>query len=307
MVDQDRASGAVEATNHLAILVHGINTRALWMSEVKPALESAGFFVASTSFGKFSVLRFLMPFDWMREEPIRRVAIDIQDARRCYRHERGVDPELMSVISHSFGTYVMSRILTDYSELNWHRVIFCGSVVREDFRFDHVLERFDPPLLNEVGTRDFWPAVAESAGWGYGSVGSTGFNRPAVETRWHSRYGHSDFLTDRFCKTFWIPFLRGEKPKRGDKATAMPFWIRAITWTPLRLIPFTLLFALFVISASRGLQLPNWSYTDLFHMSPRDCTKLETAKERIECEQSHLFQDIDIKMTQVGTSELIAR
>jgi hypothetical protein len=246
--------GHNNAAGHLILLVHGINTRALWMGEIKPALEAHGFVVAPTSFGKFSVLHFLMPFEWMREGAIRRVAADIQTARRVYKREQGTDPELMSVISHSFGTYVVSRILTDYSEFTWHRVIFCGSVVREDFRFDHVLERFDPPLLNEVGTKDFLPALAESAGWGYGSVGSTGFNRPPVETRWHSHYGHSDFLTDRFCETFWVPFLRGEKPKRGDKAAVMPFWIRAITWIPLRWLPLALLLAVLVIFVPRALE-----------------------------------------------------
>jgi hypothetical protein len=45
-------------------------------------------------------------------------------------------------------------------------IIFCGSVVRDDFEFDKVLDRFEVPLLNEVGTRDFLPALGESAGWG---------------------------------------------------------------------------------------------------------------------------------------------
>lgn len=114
-------------------------------------------------------------------------------ARRVFR------PERMSVISHSFGTYVVGKILEDHPEFNWHRVIFCGSVVRDDFPFHQVLDRFDGPLLNEVGTKDFWPALAESAGWGYGSVGSHGFNCPPVDTRWHDGFGHSDFLTEAYC------------------------------------------------------------------------------------------------------------
>jgi pimeloyl-ACP methyl ester carboxylesterase len=250
-------------SGHLVILVHGINTRALWMGEVKPALETSGFVVAPTSFGKFGILRFLMPFEWMRAEAIRRVAADIQTARRVYRRERGADPELMSVISHSFGTYVVSRILTDYSELKWNRVIFCGSVVREDFRFDYVLDRFDPPLLNEVGTKDFWPAVAESAGWGYGSVGSTGFNRPPVETRWHRAYAHSDFLTEEFCQTFWVPFLRGEKPIRGNKAAAMPLAIRMVTWVPLRLLPLIILISVSLIIVPKAFDGISQRHRDL--------------------------------------------
>jgi hypothetical protein len=142
----------------------------------------------------------------------------------------------MSVISHSFGTYVVGKILTDVPDLQWDRVIFCGSVVREDFPLQRVTRSFRHPLLNDVGTRDFWPALAESAGWGYGSVGSTGFNRPPVDTRWHTGFRHSDFLTAQFCTKFWVDFLKGDKPKPGDKSSAMPLWVRLLAAFPLRWI-----------------------------------------------------------------------
>jgi hypothetical protein len=229
--------GTAEASpelDHLVILVHGINTRALWMSEVKPVLEREGFWVAQTSYGEFGVPRFLSPFTSMRERAINRVLTDIRTARQAFKMDRGKEPEKMSVISHSFGTHVVSKILTDAPDLEWFRVIFCGSVVREDFPLHLVMKRFRPPLLNEIGTKDYWPAVAESAGWGYGSVGSTGFNRPPVESRWHKGFGHSDFLTEDFCSEFWIDFLKGSKPKPGDKATRLPLWIRMIASFPLR-------------------------------------------------------------------------
>ena len=211
--------------DHLVVLVHGINTRALWMGEVKPALERAGFSVGLTSYGKFGVPRFLSPFPWLRQKAIRRVVSDINTAKRSHKLMTGNDPQYMSLIAHSFGTYVVGRILTDYPEFHWRRIIFCGSVVRDNFPFDQVLERFGQPLVNEVGTKDYWPALAESAGWGYGSVGSTGFNRPPVETRWHKGFRHSDFLTEAFCNEFWIPFLQGGKLKRADKPAELPYWI----------------------------------------------------------------------------------
>ena len=238
-VDLDLATARQRQTvadDHLVVLVHGINTRALWMGEVKPALEQAGFSVGLTSYGKFGVPRFLSPFPWLRQKVIRRVVSDINTAKRSHKLVTGSDPRYMSLIAHSFGTYVVGRILTDYPEFQWRRIIFCGSVVRDNFPFDQVLERFGAPLINEVGTKDYWPALAESAGWGYGSVGSTGFNRPPVETRWHKGYRHSDFLTELFCNEFWVPFLRGDKPKRADKPAELPYWIRTITWLPLRWI-----------------------------------------------------------------------
>ena len=220
--------------DHLIILVHGINTRALWMNEIRPALEDAGFAVAPTSYGRFGIPRFLFPGTWLRRKAVNRIAADIHTARAAFERTYGRPPAKMSVISHSFGTYVISIILRDHPELVWKRIIFCGSVVREDFDFDRALTQFTSPLLNEVGTKDYLPALAESVGWGYGSVGSTGFNRPPVETRWHHGLRHSDFLKAGFCNRHWVPFLRGERLSRGDAAQALPLGVRALVSLPLR-------------------------------------------------------------------------
>jgi len=224
------------------------------MYEVKPALERAGFSVAATSYGKFGIPRFLLPFRKLRSKAVRDVIRDIRTAIEVHQKRFGTTPKKMSVISHSFGTYLISRILVDYPEFTWDRIIFCGSVVREDFPFSkEILYRFNDPLLNEVGTKDFLPALAESAGWGYGSVGSTGFNRPPVETRWHHGLGHSDFLTAHFCNSFWIPFLRGAKPISADKPTDLPMWIRGIVIFPLRwIIPIVLTFGALSAAAALG-------------------------------------------------------
>jgi hypothetical protein len=156
--DTDQAQGGpgrpIEP-DHLVILVHGINTWAHWMAEIKPVLESAGFAVAPTSYDKYGVPRFLAPFPQLRRKAIERVENNIRIAIRRHRKDSGSDPKRMSVICHSFGTYVISHILTN-PEFQWHRVIFCGSVVRSDFQFDKAEKQFDAPLLNEVGTNDFW-------------------------------------------------------------------------------------------------------------------------------------------------------
>jgi alpha-beta hydrolase superfamily lysophospholipase len=224
---------APTSNGHLVILVHGINTRAHWMNELKPALEKAGFAVAPTSYGKFGIPRFLS-FPARREKAIQDVLRDIRTAIHVHKLDTGSEPAKMSVISHSFGTYVVGRILTDYQDVKWYRVIFCGSVVRDDFPLQNVLHQFARPLLNEVGTEDYLPALAESAGWGYGSIGSNGFNRPPVETRWHHGFGHSDFLTASFCNEFWIPFLQGQKAKPAGRAVDLPLYVRAIARLPLR-------------------------------------------------------------------------
>jgi hypothetical protein len=244
--------------NPLVILVHGINTWAHWMGGVKSTLEKAGFAVAPTSYDRYGIPRFLAPFPRLRRKAIERVVTNIRTAIRRHKRDTGSDPKRMSVISHSFGTYVISHILTE-PEFHWYRVIFCGSVVRNDFPFDKAEKQFDA-LLNEVGTKDFLPALAASAGWDYGSVGSNGLNHPLVETRWHHGLKHSDFLTESFCRKFWVPFLLGNKPIPAGKAIRMPFWIRAITAFPLRWIILLLVTVLILLIPALGVALvrPTW-------------------------------------------------
>jgi pimeloyl-ACP methyl ester carboxylesterase len=240
MNDETRGKNPV----HLVLLVHGINTRARWIGEIKPVLKSAGFVVEATSYGEYGVLRFLLPFPWLRKIAIERVVRAISAARMLH------SPDKMSVISHSFGTFVIAKILADHPEFTWHRIVFCGSVVRDDFRLDLTLNRFRQPLLNEVGSRDFLPALAESVTWGYGSVGSNGYNDVGVDTRWHTGVAHSGFLNKDFCQKFWIPFLNEATVIAGDAPSELAWWIRLITALPLRwLQPVILVLLLFVLAS----------------------------------------------------------
>ena len=109
------------------------------------------------------------------------------------------------------------------------RVIFCGSVLSYDFKFQQISDRFVTPVLNEVGSQDAWPAFAESVTWGYGSAGTFGFRRFRVEDRWHNGAGHGYFLNADFCRKFWIPFLkRGEVQPGAAKPEPTRPWLRVL-------------------------------------------------------------------------------
>jgi pimeloyl-ACP methyl ester carboxylesterase len=148
MADQPKSEEREnQKERHLVILVHGINTFADRMPAMADTLESAGFLVSPTSFGDMRVSRFLLPIGRHRQQAIQRVLTNIRTAKELHK------PDRISVITHSFGTYVVARIL-QREPWPWHRIIFCGSVLPEKFPLDEVRDRFTAPLLNEVGTRD---------------------------------------------------------------------------------------------------------------------------------------------------------
>ena len=215
-VETDKATGS---TKQVVVLIHGIRTWARWYTSVSEQLTDAGFEVERTNYGRFDLVRFLLPVPWFRKRAVANVSRDLRDVFDTHQDQ------LVSVIAHSFGTYILSRILAESPNLRFYRVIFCGGIVPNQFRPADYPDRIQWPLLNEVGTRDIWPAVAESVTWGYGATGARGLQRPRSFDRYHHGARHSAFLTAEFCRDYWVPFLRGEWPKPADAESPPSWWL----------------------------------------------------------------------------------
>jgi hypothetical protein len=215
---------ADSAEESVVILVHGIRDFALWQNEIRSALNKAGFIAEPVNYGRFNLIQFLTPIPYFRSWAVKQVWEDIRILKSTYP---GVK---LSFIAHSFGTYIISYLIRENFDLNANRIIFCGSVVSYGFRFQDFQDRFTRPILNEVGTRDVWPAIAESVTWGYGSAGTYGFRRPLVRDRWHNGAGHGFFLTSNFCTKFWVPFLKNGTLVEGAEHPERPrWWLRILS------------------------------------------------------------------------------
>jgi hypothetical protein len=201
---------------HVIILVHGIRTNAPWQAILRADLESDETKVELTNYGWFDLFRFLIPIKWIRDIAVRRVWTSIRDIRKLYPNAQ------MSFLAHSFGTFVVANILRREFDLTAHRIVFCGSVVRYDFPFQEISGRFTSPIINEVGTGDYLPAIAESVTRGYGSAGTYGFRRPRVRDRWHNNISHSSFFSHEFCRKYWVPFFASGSIVEADADFRVP-------------------------------------------------------------------------------------
>lgn len=209
---------------HIVMLVHGIRDFALWQNSIKVALEAEGFQVEPVNYGRFNVLQFLLPIGYFRKKAIEKVWRQVRIIKQNNTGAR------ISVIAHSFGTYVIANLMAQEFDIKFHRIIFCGSVVEYDFPFEGLQNRFDMPIVNDVGTRDVWPAVAESVTVGFGSAGTYGFRRALVKDRWHNGAHHGFFLNSEFCKRFWIPFLQNGNFVPGVSDPEDPSgWIKLVS------------------------------------------------------------------------------
>jgi TIR domain len=214
------------ARGHLVILVHGIRDIARWQSEIRDTLEKHGFLVELTNYDRMNLLEFLLPFPFVY---FRTIAKNI--VWKQIRHAQSLHPgSKVSIIAHSFGTYIISELLRSEFDIRFYRVVFCGSVVSYTFPFEQFGNRYNDYILNEVGTADPWPAVAESVTTGYGSAGTYGFRRPGVRDRFHNGAGHGFFLRSEFCEKFWVLYLSSGTIEKGSKQPwYQPYWVILIS------------------------------------------------------------------------------
>lgn len=217
------------------VLVHGIRTRAIWQAKVRPILEDNGFLVEPTNYGRFDLFRFLLPISYFRRKVQQKLALQIRAVRRMYP-----DAE-MSIIAHSFGTYTLANILQNEIDFPKCRIILLGSIVREDFPFLGLSDRYKGKILNEVGARDPWPVMAESTTTGYGYSGTFGFRTP--HTFDHFTDGnHASCLSEANFENVLLPYLlEGTPPPQSPIES--PYWIHLISLLKIKyLIVLLLLF-----------------------------------------------------------------
>jgi len=246
--------------DRVVILVHGIRTHAPWIAMIRSEFERAGLIVQPTNYGRFDVLRFL----WgSPRSSIDQVWEAVEYTRQRYPGAK------ICFLAHSFGTYIVARILQRQLNFRADRVVFCGSVVNYRFPFAHLSNRYDGDIINEASGRDIWPIFAESATFGYGTGGTYGFKTAGVRDRWHKGFGHSQYLTKEFCQKYWIPFFKDGRIQEGDLLDdTPPLWVRFIDVVKLKFaIP---LIALLLVGAFHYKVFPFNPTLDLF-VDPNKC------------------------------------
>lgn len=226
----------VETHRKVVILVHGIRTRAPWYKDVKEVLERNGYVVELTSYGRFDLFRFLEWSTFFRRQLVRRMSKTFRQI--CYTNS-GAD---ISVIAHSFGSYVALSVFDELFEISLRRIILVGSVVPEQFDVLKIQDRHEGKILNEVANKDVWPVVAESISFGYGSTGTYGFRNPGFIDRWHDA-GHSTLLSAKHCEEFWLPYLESGEVVSGDGASQVSKFSDFFAVFKLR---YVLIFAVFI-------------------------------------------------------------
>lgn len=232
------SNAAMRKASHksqVVLLVHGIRTQGEWQEQVRSALQRPGLTtVFPIKYGYFDVIRFWFPF-FTRAHPVRTLHWKIKRALELNPNSE------VSVIAHSFGSYAVTKILGEDPNFRPSRMIFCGSIVPQDFRWDLIPNC--PKIINECGQRDIWPILAAGTTWGYGPSGAFGFGTPGVEDRFHD-FGHSDYFDRRFIDRYWAPWIHESiryDSSSGDARLTTSYWKSIVSIYVIRLLIIAIL------------------------------------------------------------------
>src|SRR6266481_5598890 len=182
--------------SHAVILIHGIRTQGEWQQRVKGILEDPDTTVIPTRFEFFDLVSFLLPMNALRMRPVNRILRQIRVVNSWDHISK------LTLVCHSFGTWIAAKILEQHPDLWFHRLVLCGSVIPDSFEWDRYagqLGEVGSPghVVNECGMNDILPVLAASITWGYGSSGRFGFGHALVTDRFH-QVGHSGYFSDPF-------------------------------------------------------------------------------------------------------------
>ncbi|MYM85726.1 hypothetical protein GTP91_00875 [Rugamonas sp. FT82W] len=215
---------AKSAPEKIVVLIHGIRTHAEWQERLAEQLNNVNNIrVYPVGYGYLDVLRFWCPL-WTRREPIDKILRELRAIRTNHKNSE------ISVVAHSFGTYIISQILADATDVELQRLQLCGSIIHTKYRWDKVKYRIKGIVVNDVGTKDIWPVLASLITWGYGVSGTFGFKTSFVSDRYHN-CEHSDFFDNAHMRKYWIPLIvdgqnvksewTGSRPSPGKLVTIL--------------------------------------------------------------------------------------
>ncbi|WP_407851126.1 hypothetical protein [Bordetella petrii] len=182
------------------VFLHGIRTWGEWQDRLTQALQAEYQVTAHPiKYGRVDILRFLVPF--LRRSAVKEVTEKISCLERLYPGAR------IAICAHSFGSYLVGRILMRNPALNVTRLLLCGSILPRAYGWQNAFPNGNGKnIVNDVGTRDIWPIVAYSLVYGCGESGRFGFGHPYVVDRFHD-LGHCDFFSTEHVTKYWVPFL----------------------------------------------------------------------------------------------------
>lgn len=187
------------------ITIHGIRSHGEWNAEIAHIASSCGWIVAPFNYGYVEAPTITKESERQKiVDQFRDHINDIFDRYNCR----------ISIIAHSFGTYVIAKYLLgfDHPPVSIDTLILTGSILNESLDVDRFKGRAFK-IINEVAPNDGVVAYAPMIGlWKdplLGNSGQVGFRSTSdiLEQRTSDVFTHNNVIRRDVVSKRWMPWL----------------------------------------------------------------------------------------------------
>ncbi|CAH3609541.1 DUF6932 family protein [Citrobacter freundii] len=210
LVDLNEAPGVL-------VTIHGLMTHAEWNANLIPIASSQGWVVAPYIYG------YTTP-DILLNKGKRKEAVDafrewIYSVQRDYCQ----NGEQISIIAHSFGTYLIGAYLDgfeEYTPVNFNTIILTGSILNENYDWESCVGNKVARVRNEIAPNDQWVSwiPRKPAEWMgldplFGQAGTNGFTSAShiITQPSNKIFDHNNVIKKDVITSMWMPFLNSNK------------------------------------------------------------------------------------------------
>lgn len=195
--------------NGVVVTVHGLLSTAKWNTEIAPAVTSQNWIFAPYVYDDNTP-------DLLVNPKKRAYVVDafrewLYDINQRY-HEAPV-----SVIAHSFGTYIIGAYVNGFEEflpVQLNCIILTGSILSTQYDWDKHRGAKIARVLNEIAPNDQWVKHMPKLQWIdkdplFGNSGVEGFtNKSSILTERKSDiFDHNNVIKRDVIEKYWLPFL----------------------------------------------------------------------------------------------------
>lgn len=198
----------------LLVVIHGLMTRAEWLSNVIPAANSQGWIVAPFIYDNPPGLLFS---GGGRQAVVEKFREWIYDLKRKY------NPHTISVLCHSFGTYIITKYIEgfagvkDFLPIQINSLILTGSIIRPDYNWNVHIPRRIGRVLNIVAGNDDAVKYMPDTDWkkligmdplfGKGAIDGVNCESAYVENKKLDILTHTNIFKDDIIEKIFLPYL----------------------------------------------------------------------------------------------------
>ncbi len=196
----------------ILVTIHGLLSHGDWNNNLMPIASSQGWIVAPFYYG-YTLPDILMN-EGKRKEVIEQFREWILNIQETYNGR-------ISVIAHSFGTYILASYINGFKEappVTFNSIILTGSIVNTNFDWNECRGNKVSRIRNEIAPNDQWVKWMPEKKWLpldklFGKSGTDGFiNDSEILAQFTNNiFDHNNVIKKDVITQMWMPYLNANK------------------------------------------------------------------------------------------------